>query len=264
VAPWLAAPQQLLVVFLLVLARISGLLVAAPWLAGAQIPQRGRAMLAIGIALVVTPPLIRISVAQPHGVVELLGLLVGELLVGLLVGVCVGALLAGMQVAGHLMGQISGMALADVVDPSSETSQSVFSQLLQLMATAIFFVVGGHRQVFRSLLDLYQAVPPGRASLDAPALELLVALLGQGFALGLRAAAPVVLALLVATALLGMISRTLPQLNILAVGFGVNALLVAACLLLSLGAVGLVFESELEEALRMLHQALPFAAPAGG
>ena len=50
----------------------------------------------------------------------------------------------------------------------------------------------------------------------------------QSFALGIRAAAPLLIALFLSTLVLGLISRTLPQINIIAVGFGLNSLLTLA------------------------------------
>jgi flagellar biosynthetic protein FliR len=88
----------------------------------------------------------------------------------------------------------------------------------------------------------------------------MTTLLSQSFSLGIRAAAPAMAALLLATLVLGLISRTVPQINILAVGFNINALLTLGGLAVSLGAISWAFPQQAAEALSMLQQAIRDAA----
>jgi flagellar biosynthetic protein FliR len=83
-----------------------------------------------------------------------------------------------------------------------------------------------------------------------------VLLLAQSFSLAVRAAAPVVTALLLSTLVMGLISRTLPQLNILAVGFGLNSMLAFGVLGLTLGGAAWVFQNQIESVLELLLEAL--------
>jgi flagellar biosynthetic protein FliR len=78
----------------------------------------------------------------------------------------------------------------------------------------------------------------------------------KSFALGIRAAAPLVTALLLANLVLGLISRTLPQLNILVIGFGVNTMLASGALILSLGAAAWVFGDQIGSAVEAVVRAL--------
>ncbi len=84
----------------------------------------------------------------------------------------------------------------------------------------------------------------------------MTAILTQSFALGIRAAAPAMTALLLATLVLGLISRTLPQINIIAVGFGVNTLVALGTVMLSLGAMAWAFQEQIEPTLDLLQTAL--------
>jgi flagellar biosynthetic protein FliR len=62
--------------------------------------------------------------------------------------------------------------------------------------------------------------------------------------------------LLLATLILGLVSRTLPQLNILSLGFGVNALLAFAALGLTLGAAVWAFQDQIQPAMETILDAL--------
>ena len=74
--------------------------------------------------------------------------------------------------------------------------------------------------------------------------------------MGIRAAAPILTALLISTIVLGLVSRTLPQLNIILVGFNLNALLTLGALMLSLGGVAWTFQEQTEVVLEQLQQVI--------
>jgi flagellar biosynthetic protein FliR len=62
---------------------------------------------------------------------------------------------------------------------------------------------------------------------------------------GLRVAAPVIAALLLSNLVTGLISRTLPQINVLAIGLSINALAMLIVFSITVGSVGLIFHDEL-------------------
>jgi len=243
-------------VFVLVLTRVSGLVMTAPVFGSRNVPLRVRALLAIALALLITPLQGGGLSVAPGNLLELLLLVGREALLGLALGLSVLILFTSLQLTGQLMGQISGMSLADVFDPSYETDVSIFSQLLDLVAVAVFLAIGGHRQVLAALLDTFQNLPVGSCNLPSSVVPALVELLGESFEIGLRAAAPVMLALLLSVLILGLISRTLPQLNVIAVGFSLNGLIMLAALALCLGAMVQVLVPNVEGVIQRVHAAL--------
>jgi flagellar biosynthetic protein FliR len=84
----------------------------------------------------------------------------------------------------------------------------------------------------------------------------MVSLLSQSFVLGIRAAAPVMISLLLATLILGLVSRSLPQLNLMALGFGFNALVALVAVGVSLGGAAWLFQAEFEPFLETVLSAL--------
>ena len=73
---------------------------------------------------------------------------------------------------------------------------------------------------------------------------------------GVRVAAPTIIALLLATIVLGLIGRTMPQLNILVLGFGINAMVTSAVLAASIGAAAYLFQDYFDPVLKTLLQSL--------
>ncbi|NOY29453.1 MAG: flagellar biosynthetic protein FliR, partial [Planctomycetes bacterium] len=96
----------------------------------------------------------------------------------------------------------------------------------------------------------------GQASLGTTYVEALTTLLSQSFLLGIRAAAPAMTALLLSTLVLGLIGRTLPQINILAVGFGINSLLTLGCLFTTIGAIAWAFPQQASSAIDLIMESL--------
>jgi len=242
--------------FTLVLTRVSGLTMTAPIYGTQDVPLQVRALLAFSLAVLITPTQWNTAVQYPHTIIHYLIVIGSELLVGLILGLGIVILFSGIQLAGQMIGRISGLLLADVYDPGTGTSIPVFSRLLFLVAMAVFVSIGGHRMVMAGLLDTFQSIPPGSGAIPDSIVDTLVSLLTQSFVLGIRAAAPVVAAVLLSTLVMGLISRTLPQLNILALGFGMNSMLAFAAAALALGASVLVFQDQVEPTVAQLLEAL--------
>ena len=242
--------------FTLVLTRVSGLVITAPIFGGNDVPPQVRAMLAFALAVLVTPTQLATTVAAPTTLLGYLLVMGSELLVGLTLGLGITILLSGLQLTGQIIGQLSGMALAEVFNPAFDTSVPLISQILHLFALAVFVTIGGHRLVMGGLLGTFETMPPGTGFLSTTLTEAFTTLATQSFVLGIRAAAPATAALLLATVVLGLISRTLPQLNVLSFGFGINALVTFGALWFSLGAIGFVFQEQIEPAMELLVQAI--------
>jgi flagellar biosynthetic protein FliR len=238
-------------IFTLVLTRVSGLVMTAPLFGTQALPRHVRALLAVAMSLLVTPVYLGSSLPPIEQLGDYGRLLVNEALVGLLLGLGMNVLFSGIQVAGQIVSQMSGLSLADVFNPGIEEDASVFSQLFYFLTLAVFVAMGGHRIMTEALLDTFAAAPPGHATLGGNFVEVLTSIVTQSFVLGIHAAAPLLVALLLSNLVLGLISRTLPQINVIAVGFGVNSLLALGLLSVSVGAAAYTFQ---EPAIDVLHE----------
>jgi flagellar biosynthesis protein FliR len=244
------------ILFTLVLARVGGLTMTAPIYGTGDVPLRVRIVLAAALALLIVPSQWGATIQYPGNAVHYLVLLGGEALVGACLGLGVLILIHGMTLAGELVGQASGLRLADVFDPALDENVPLFSRLFFLLSVAVFVCLGGHRLVMAGLLDTFRTIPPGSGGFPRSLCDGFVTLVGQSFSLGIRAAAPAVTALLAATLILGLVGRTLPQLNVLSLGFGLNALLACAVMALSLGAAAWAFQDQIQPAMETLLDAL--------
>jgi flagellar biosynthetic protein FliR len=249
-----------LLIFVLTLSRVGAMISAAPVIGAASAPMRVRALLAVGVSAMVTVVFWSTHVPEPANLLQLLVLVAKEAAWGLALGLGVAILFAGLQATGQLLGEMSGMQLADAIDPSFNISTPLFGQLLNLTALTAFVLIGGHRQIMAALLDSFAAMPPGAALFSDGLTNALIDVTSQSFQLGVRAAAPVLTAVLLATLILGFVNRTLPQLNVMAVGFSLNAMIAMAALAVSLGAAVWIFQDQVTPFLDAVREASPLSA----
>lgn len=250
------------VLFTLVLSRVSGLVMTAPIFGSRDIPMQVRGFLSMAVALLVLPGYWHLPLVPPRSTLEYLIVVASEMLVGLCLGLGVDILLSGARLAGQTIGMTSGESMAEMYDPQTDENFSIHAHFFFTITLLVFVCIGGHRLVLGALLDTLQTIPPGKAGAVSPSLiEVLEALVTQSFALGIRAAAPTVVALVVATLVLGLVSRTLPQLNAMALGFGLNSMVMYGMLMVTIGAAAMLFQEQLEPALESLVTAMRPAQP---
>jgi flagellar biosynthesis protein FliR len=244
------------VVFTLVLTRVSGLTMTAPIYGSKEVPARVRVLLALALAVLILPSQWDVEVIYPGNTLNYLVLIGGELVVGTCLGLGIMFLFYGMELAGEIISYVGGLMMSEAYDPSSDSSVPVLSRFLYLVTLCIFVCIGGHRLVMSGLLDTFQTIPPGTGLFTRSITDAFITLLTQTFSLGIRAAAPATIALLLATLVMGLISRTVPQLNVLMLGFGMNAMLIFGGMALTLGGMAWIFQGQIESALELLLDAL--------
>lgn len=235
--------------FLLVLFRIAGLTISAPIFSASLFPMQVKLLLTLAIAAAVYP-LAAVELAAPITLNTALVGMVGELVIGLLIGFSLALMFLGVQLAAEMVSHQAGMSLGASYNPLLDTSESVFGQLYYFVAMMGFFAVGGHRELIRAIIGSFATVPPLAFKLSESVIELMIGLMTVSFEMAIRISGPTIVALMLSLLLLGFLSRTIPQLNILSVGFPLKlgvALLVMGLTVMSLEPLLLeVFETGMD------------------
>lgn len=226
------APDILVLPVLLAGARFAGMMIFSPVLSEAAVPARLRAMLALAMALAVSG---RVAMPAAIGSDAQLTLALGsELLIGLAIGYAARLVFVGVELGAFHISQQMGLSLGEVFNPLSEESSDSMRQFFGLLALVVFLAIGGHRVLIRALVGSFDTLPLMTLLTPGAILATATALLTTSFLLALKVAAPVLAAMLLAGLALGAIQRTMPQLNILSIGFPLRvvlgAVLVAAIL----------------------------------
>jgi len=237
-----------LVLGVLVLTRLSTLLMAMPSV-GVGVPRRVRALLALLLTLLILPPIASVtgveSLPRIDNLVDLMIAIGREALIGMLIGATIQLIVTGMQLGGEAITNTGGMQLGDALDPTTASAMPSVARLVGLLVTVIMLSIGGHRILLGVLIDSFDPLPAGNVVFHDSMMTLVVDQLSAGMEAGVRIAAPVLAALLLSNLVTGLISRTLPQINVLAIGLSINALAMLMVLALTIGSAGLIFRHEL-------------------
>jgi flagellar biosynthetic protein FliR len=240
--------------FTLVLTRVGGLFMTMPVFGTQSVSPQVRALLAVGLSLLIVPSQWGQPLPNPGNLLGWGVMLGREAVVGLSMGLAANILFSGLQLAGQVISQISGLSLADVYNPMLDTNVPVFAQLLDATAMLVLVATGGHREIIAALLDTFHTLPPGELTLAPTLVDSLTLLVQNSFTTGIRAAAPVLISLLLSVLIVALVSRTVPQLNTMNLGFALNSLVLLGALAFSLGSAVWIFQEELRGTLATMER----------
>jgi flagellar biosynthetic protein FliR len=211
--------------FTLVMFRLGGIFALAPTISSTIIPARYKALLTAMLAAAAYP-LVAGHITTPSNItiIDLVPLIASEALIGLCIGAIAALPLLSIEMSGVIMGQSMGFGLAQVYNPESDANSEVLGQLLFYIASGIFAAIGGVEQLFGGLLASFKSVPIGAFQVSDTPLDLFVTTLTSGMVLALRVSLPVVAISFLLMVIMGVIGKTMPQLNIMSVGFTIKIL----------------------------------------
>lgn len=225
--------------WMLVMFRIAGVFFMAPILTSVQIPRLYKALLVIMLSAAIYP-IVRPSLVGPIrvDVWGLIPLIVSESLIGLAMGTIASIPLMSLEMSGVLMGQSMGLGLARVYNPEADFDADIIGQFLYYIGAGIFTALGGLELLMGGIIESFARVPLGGFATSRAPLELLTGTLSSGFELAIRVAAPVTGIVLLLIIVFGVVGKTMPQINIMSVGFAIKIIAGIAMLTLALYAIG--------------------------
>ena len=150
---------------------------------------------------------------------------------GALLGYVAQLILLAVDAGGDMINMQMGLSSATVLDPTTSSQVSILGKYFQFLAILIFIQLGGVYWLFNALIHSIQIFP-----LDASAIPLeqivnldyIVKLSSNVLFMGLQIASPILLATLGQDIILGVISKTAPQVNVFQLSFLFKPLLGSA------------------------------------
>ncbi len=178
----------------------------------------GFSLLTAAILTPVVPP----PPSFPSTNLEVVMGIASEALLGFVLAMGVKMLFAAVELGGQFMGFQMGFNMASAMDPQTGGQSTVMSQFLYLFTILIFFSVNGHHLFIRALASSFYKVPPNGFHLNAPLVGALIRVSSDMFLIAVKMAAPIMIALFLSNLCLGIVARTVPQVNVLMIGFPLN------------------------------------------
>jgi flagellar biosynthetic protein FliR len=220
---WIAA-------FIYPLARVLGLIAAAPPFSNAAMPNRIRLMLGLALALGIAPVVPALPAIVPASGTGL-WLLLREMLIGIGMGTSMRIVFAAVDMGATIASYQMGLGFATFYDPQNSSQTGVISNFLTLLSTLLFLLMNGHLAYVSILAQSFTAIPIDPQPLAAASWKYLALMGGRIFYIGLLLSLPLIVVLIIANTALGVLNRVAPQLNLMAIGFPIT---------LSMGFVGLM------------------------
>jgi len=162
-------------------------------------------------------------------------LVLKEALVGLAIGFIASLLFVAVQFAGRLIDTEMGFGFVELVDPASDQPVTTFGQLQIILFSILFLLFNGHYFLLLALHRSFDLIPLTGVQFAGDQIVMHVTrMIGQLFVLAIRLAAPIYVVLILTEISLGVIARTVPQINIFFVGLPLKILvgLGTACIVL--------------------------------
>lgn len=227
----------LLLQFLFAMLRIGSFMIAAPLFGGAFVPLPVRVVASVVLTLPVMA-LVDLPAPETLSTLAAIPMIVTEIAIGLSAGLVLTVLFGAAALAGDRIATTAGLGFASQIDPSSGGQTPVVSQVFALFLLAVFLSEDGHLVALRILLDSYVTAPAGTplalGVLAAAGLDAA----GRMFLLGMQLMLPAVSVLLLVNVVIGVLTRSAPQLNIFSFGFPITLMVAIALLFLGAPTMG--------------------------
>lgn len=201
----------------------------------------------------------RFTLRAPSSVLEYAWIAAGEFGIGLVLGLGVLTILSGMQLSGEMIDQQTGTAIGEIANPALDINGSVTGQFLFLFAVTVLLLMeptGYHLILMSALVQTFQTLPVGDAFVSTTAVELLRDLVHESLVLGVQVAAPILATMSLVAITMGFLGHTVPQINVLVIGFPVRAVINLLILAITLSGAAEVVIDVVPTAIDRLYHAL--------
>lgn len=222
-------------IFVLSVARVAAFIVQAPILGSSTVPTLIKALLALVLGFFLMPAGVPGMLPHALGWLPFLVLLLKETLVGWLMAVSLFLLLASLQAAGELVGFQMMFSAASTFSMLNLEDTTVTGNLFNIMAMLIFVSLDGHHALLGALDLSFRVLPVNRLPASLGSFQAWNTLLGRIFETSVKLSLPLLAALFMTNAILGMIARTMPQINVFVIGMPVQIVAGFVILVMMLG-----------------------------
>ncbi len=204
--------------FFLAFMRISGLLFTSIF-SRRNIPMQARVMLCLTLTVMLFPLYPKIGPLAYSSVIGYLFLMALELLFGMVMGYVMNAFMMLVFTSGTLIDMQMGFGMVNVFDVQANISVPIMGNLLNLILMMVFIATNGHLKLIEIIHLTFFRAPIGHILVDTGIVSVALDVFLRTFTLAIMVAMPFVASGLVLEVALGIIVRTVPQMNVFVVGF---------------------------------------------
>lgn len=208
---------QRFLIFLLVLVRMASIFVISPIFSRQNMPSYLKIGLALFCTFIISPMLVNSNI-EYYSILYFLILVFKELLIGIILGFVSYLVFSSLLVAGQIIDVQVGFGMVNIVDPINNIQVPLFGNFLYLLALNILLITNGHHIFISSLVESYVFVPIDGLKITGTLINNIINVFTESFIIGFKIGLPIIAAVLLAEVALGILARTVPQMNVFIVG----------------------------------------------
>lgn len=216
--------------FLLIFVRVASFVYIAPFFSMSNTPSRVR----VGLAFFISVLLYQTGPEQEAAYDTLTGytiIVVKEAVTGFLIGFGANLCTAVVSFAGQIADMEMGLSMASLFDPATKQQTTITGVYYNYMVLLLLMISGMHRYLLKALAETYELIPiNGAVFHDDALLQALITFMGDYIIVGFRICLPIFAVMIILNAVLGILAKVSPQLNMFAVGIQMKVL-VGFCVL---------------------------------
>ena len=147
---------------------------------------------------------------------------VSEIMSGVILGFIANMIFEFIRMAGGYMDIQIGLSMMNILDPSSETTSTPFSNLSYFISMVIFFIIDGHHLLIKCLIQSFKVVNIGQNIVFQDTFSVVLDAFREYFVIGVKIAIPLVLIIIITDLCMALVSRTVPAINVMILGMPVK------------------------------------------
>ena len=246
--------------YLAVAMRIAGFVFIAPFFSTDSFPQRAKFLLTMATALV-TYFILPYEPLQYNGVIGYAGLIISEAMTGLILGLFANLAMFILKFAGQMADMEIGLTMVTQFDPSSNSQVTITSSILTYAVMLLMVANNLHLYILRAIIDSFVLIPIGKTVFSPYFYEGYLEFILEYLVLGFRIILPVFAALLIVNAILAVLAKAAPQLNMFVIGFQLKIFIGLSVLTLMMIYLPSISEMIFDEMMVMMRRAAAYMTP---
>ncbi len=205
--------------FIFVLVRVGAFIVFVPILGSQQVPARIKIGFILLLSLSIFPLVRHLPMPEPKGLLDFSVYLFSEATVGLVLAYATRLIFTAVQIAGTVVDFQMGFGIVNVIDPQTQTQVSITAQFQNIFTILLYLALNAHHLTIYALVESFQLINPHQFGFSAGTMALILKLFATTFVVAVKIAAPIMAILFFISVGLGLVARTVPQMNVFIVGF---------------------------------------------
>ncbi len=233
--------------FMLIFTRLGTAMMIMPGIGDSFVPNNIRLMMVLSMSFVLTPVMMGFMPEQVPAFPVLFSLIIMEFVIGFFVGSMARIFMMALDVAGMLISTTSGLANAQVFNPTLATQGSITGAFLSVTGVVLLFATNLHHMLIYGLVESYHMFPVGAVPDSGSMAQLITRAISSSFLIGFQIAIPFIVVALMLYIGMGVLSRLMPQVQVFILALPVQIMLSLLTLSLVVSAAMLFWLTKFEE-----------------